>query len=184
VRLLERLGFQASVAVANARLHEEVRALSLTDPLTGLPNRRHLDLFLEKEFAAARRGRKVAVMLFDLDSFKAYNDSAGHQAGDDALRAFANVLAAQTRAMNLAARFGGDEFVTVLTDSDRRGAVAHAQRVARSIDAHPLLGTIGLRATIGIATFLQRMGEPGDLIRAADLDMYRRKTGRAKAIWT
>lgn len=183
VRLLERLGFQASVAVANARLHEEVRALSLTDPLTGLPNRRQLDLFLEKEFAAARRGRKVAVLMFDLDNFKTYNDAAGHEAGDGALRAFAAVLASQTRAMNLAARFGGDEFVTVLTDSDRRGAVAHAQRVARSVLSDPLLGRIGLRASIGIASFLQRMVTPADLLRAADVDMYRRKTGRAKAIW-
>ena len=183
VRLLERIGFQASIAVANARLHEEVRALSLTDPLTGLANRRHLDLFLDKEVAAARRGRKVAMLLFDIDDFKAYNDSAGHEAGDEALRAFASILASQTRAMNLAARLGGDEFVTVLTDSDRRGAVAHAQRVARSVQAHELLGRIGLRATIGIATFLQRMMTPADLIRAADVDMYRRKTGRAKAIW-
>ncbi len=183
VRLLERLGFQASVAVANARLHEEVLSLSLTDPLTGLPNRRHLDLFLDKEVAAARRGRKVAVLLFDLDRFKEYNDSAGHEAGDEALRAFGLVLASQTRAMNLAARLGGDEFVTVLTDSDRRGAVAHAQRVARSVESHPLLGPIGMRASIGISTFLQRMATPADLIRAADVDMYRRKNGRAKAIW-
>ncbi len=183
VRMLERLGFQASVAVANARLHEEVRALSLTDPLTGLPNRRHLDLFLDKEVAAARRGRKVALLLFDLDRFKEYNDSAGHEAGDEALRAFASVLLAQTRAMNLAARLGGDEFVTVLTDADRRGAVAHAQRVARSVESHPLLGPIGLRASIGISTFLQRMANPAELMRAADIDMYRRKTGASKAIW-
>ncbi|MEO5510004.1 MAG: GGDEF domain-containing protein [Longimicrobiales bacterium] len=183
VRLLERLGFQASVAVANARLHEEVRALSLTDPLTGLSNRRHLDLFLDKEVAAARRGRKVAVLLFDLDRFKEYNDCAGHEAGDEALRAFANVLSSQTRAMNLAARLGGDEFVSVLTDSDRRGAIAHALRIAQAVEAHPLLGPIGLRASIGIATFLGRMTSAADLIRAADVDMYRRKTGRARAIW-
>jgi diguanylate cyclase (GGDEF)-like protein len=183
VRMLERLGFQASVAVANARLHEEVRALSLTDPLTNLPNRRQLDLFLAKEVAAARRGRKVAVLMFDLDHFKEYNDSAGHEAGDNALRAFASVLASQTRAMNLAARLGGDEFVTVLTDSDRRGAVGHAQRVAQAVQSHELLGRIGIRATIGIATFLQRMVSPADLLRAADVDMYSRKTGRAKELW-
>lgn len=183
VRMLERLGFQASVAVANARLHEEVRALSLTDPLTNLPNRRQLDLFLAKEVAAARRGRKVAVLMFDLDHFKEYNDSAGHEAGDNVLRAFANVLASQTRAMNLAARLGGDEFVTVLTDSDRRGAVGHAKRVAQAVQSHELLGRIGIRATIGIATFLQRMVTPADLIRAADVDMYKRKTGRAKELW-
>jgi diguanylate cyclase (GGDEF)-like protein len=183
VRVLERLGFQASVAVANARLHEEVRALSLTDPLTGLPNRRQLDFFLAKEVAAARRGRKVAVLMFDLDHFKEYNDSAGHEAGDEVLRAFASVLASQTRAMNLAARLGGDEFVTVLTDSDRRGAIGHAQRVARSVELDELLGGKGIRATIGIATFQQRMVSPADLLRAADKDMYARKTGRTKPLW-
>ena len=183
VRLLERLGFQASVAVANARLHHEVRELSLTDPLTGLANRRHLDLFLEKEFAAAQRGRRVAVLMFDLDHFKEYNDTAGHPAGDEVLRAFAGILTSQTRAMNLAARLGGDEFVIVLTDADRRAAIAQAHRVARGVESNPLLGSIGLRATIGIATYLERMLAPEDLLRAADVDMYKRKSGRAKVIW-
>jgi diguanylate cyclase (GGDEF)-like protein len=183
VRLLERLGFQASVAVANARLLEEVRALSLTEPLTGLANRRHLDLFLEKEFAAAQRGRKVAVLMFDLDHFKEYNDAHGHHAGDEALRAFARVLNSQTRAMNLAVRLGGDEFVIVLTDADRRAAMSQAQRIARAITADPLLGTSGLRATIGIATYRERMETGDDLLRAADADMYRRKNGQARPIW-
>jgi PleD family two-component response regulator len=74
--LIERLAGHASVALKNARLHASLQALSLTDPLTGLPNRRHLEIHLGQELAAAQRGRKLSVVLFDLDNFKTYNDTA------------------------------------------------------------------------------------------------------------
>jgi len=88
IEILRRLASQASVALANARLHESIRALSLTDPLTELPNRRHLDLNLRREVAAARRGRRVCVVLFDLNDFKGHNDRLGHVVGDRILRHF------------------------------------------------------------------------------------------------
>jgi diguanylate cyclase (GGDEF)-like protein len=182
LHILERLSYPASIAVANARLHEQIFALSLTDPLTGLPNRRHVEMFLEKEFAAARRGRKLTVMLFDLDNFKEYNDQAGHEAGDEALRAFAVVLMQQTRAMNLAGRFGGDEFISVLADTDRRGGFTHATRIARAVTQDSLLTAAGIRASTGIASFSPRMQTPADLIRAADRDLYARKAGRGREI--
>jgi diguanylate cyclase (GGDEF)-like protein len=178
IRLVERLSYQAAIAVANARLHEQIIGLSLTDPLTGLPNRRHLEIFIEKEFAAARRGRMLAAIIFDLDNFKTYNDSAGHQAGDEALHAFGEVLMGQTRAMNLAARYGGDEFITVLAEVDRAGALKHAERVAELCDVHPLLANAGIRASAGVATYDPRMTTPADLIRAADSDLYARKAIR------
>jgi diguanylate cyclase (GGDEF)-like protein len=178
IRLVERLSYQAAIAVANARLHEQIIGLSLTDPLTGLPNRRHLEIFLEKEFAAARRGRRLAAILFDLDHFKMYNDTAGHQAGDEALRAFAEILHQQTRAMNLAARYGGDEFITVLAEVDRAGALKHAERIAEAVEAHPLLSTAGIRASAGVATYDPRMNASADLVRAADADLYARKAIR------
>jgi diguanylate cyclase (GGDEF)-like protein len=178
VRLQERLAQQAAIAVANARLHEEIRALSLTDALTGIPNRRHLDLFLEKEFAAARRGRRLTVAIFDLDDFKLYNDQVGHQAGDEALRLFARLLQGETRAMNLAARYGGDEFVSILADIDREGGLAHAGRVVRAVDAHPVLGAIGVSA--GVASFAAAMNSARDLIAAADRDLYLRKAERRR----
>lgn len=182
VRLLERLGFQAAIAVANARLHEQIFGLSLTDPLTGLPNRRHLEIFLEKEFAAAQRGRKLTLLLFDLDNFKEFNDHNGHQAGDEGLCAFASVLANQTRAMNLAARYGGDEFVSILADTDRRGGLTHAARIARAVAADPLLGANGIRASVGVASYTARITSPAELIRAADRDLYTRKTGRGRQL--
>ena len=175
VQLLSRIADQAAIAVTNARLHESMQALSLTAPLTQLPNRRHLEMFLTKEFAAARRGRRLAVVLYDLDNFKAYNDSAGHQAGDDALRAFGAVLARNTRAMNISARYGGDEFITVLTDVDRRGTLRHVERIAQVVADDPLLGPAGIRASAGMALYSERHESPEALIRAADRDLYRRK---------
>ena len=178
VSLVERLSYQAAIAVANARLHEQITGLSMTDPLTGLPNRRHLEMFLEKEFAAARRGRRLSCIIFDLDNFKGYNDTAGHQAGDEALHAFAEVLLAQTRAMNLAARYGGDEFITILADADRAGALKHAERIAEAVEEHELLAAANIRASAGVATYEPNMRSPADLIRAADSDLYARKAIR------
>ena len=178
VRLVERLSFQAAIAVSNARLHEQIIGLSMTDPLTQLPNRRRLELHLEKEFAAAGRGRMLSVVLFDLDNFKQYNDTAGHQAGDEALHEFAAILREQTRAMNLAARYGGDEFITILADADRAGALVHAERVAHAVAESGLLASAGIRASAGVATYDPLMRAPADLIRAADADLYARKAIR------
>lgn len=178
IRLLERFAFHAAIAVANARLHEQVRLLSLTDPLTGLPNRRHMDIFLEKEFAAAERGRPLAVVIFDLDGFKLFNDTAGHQAGDDALRRFAQILAARVRAMNLTARYGGDEFVAILSDTDAEGAATLVERIDQGIRDDPLLADIG--ASAGVAAYRDDMLGPGDLIRAADEALYRAKADRQR----
>lgn len=182
IRLLERLSYQAAIAVTNARLHEQIRALSLTDALTSMPNRRHLDIFLEREFAAAMRGRRLSLLLFDLDHFKAYNDRAGHPAGDEALRAFGKVLLSQTRAMNLAARYGGDEFMTILADTDMRGAKAHAARVIAAIEKDPILVAANIQASVGIASYKPEMESFEDLVRAADQDLYARKAARKRDI--
>ena len=145
--LLERLANQAAVALVNARLHEGIQALSLTDPLTELPNRRHLDIHLEREVAAARRGRPVCLVIFDLDNFKRFNDELGHLVGDEILRAFGRVLQSETRAMNLAARYGGDEFVSVLTEIARNEAEIHAQRVLRRVRTDPKLSHHGVQVS-------------------------------------
>ena len=168
-----------ALIIENAQLHEKLRALSLTDPLTNMPNRRHMAMYLEKEFAAARRGRQLSVLLFDLDHFKQYNDLMGHQAGDAALQAFANVMITNTREMNLAVRYGGDEFISILADTDKQGALAHADRILHAIAADPLLAAGGVQACVGIASYEPSMNTFEDLIRAADRDLYIRKSARA-----
>ncbi len=181
VALLLRLASQASVALANARLHESIQALSLTDPLTDLPNRRHLDLHLQREVAAARRGRPVCVVIFDLDDFKEHNDRLGHVTGDEILRNFGRVLMGETRAMNLAARYGGDEFISVLTEIGHEGAEIHAERVAARVAAQPELARYGVSVSYGVGEFDPgSMFEVEDLIRAADKELMNSKAARGK----
>lgn len=178
--ILQRLASQAAVALENARLHASLQALSLTDPLTGLPNRRHLQIHLEKEVAAARRGRNLVVILFDLDDFKQYNDSLGHLVGDDILRAFGQILHDENRAMNLVARYGGDEFVSVLSESEMDGAIHYAERVKQRMVEDLILSPHGITVSCGMAQFDRAdMKSPDDIIHAADADMYRSKQTRS-----
>lgn len=181
VDLLQRLASQAAVALMNARLHANIQALSLTDPLTGLPNRRHLDIHLEREVAAARRGRAVCVVLFDLDDFKVHNDRLGHVMGDKILQRFARLLQGETRAMNLAARYGGDEFISVLTEIRHDGAVLQAERVVQRIQKDPELVRHGVTVSYGIAEFdPSNMFEGEDLVKAADVNLYQAKVRRGR----
>jgi diguanylate cyclase (GGDEF)-like protein len=170
-RILRRFGDAAGAALARARLLARMESLSLTDYVTGLPNRRHVDLHLGREFAAARRGRALSVVLFDVDSFRRYNDTLGRVAGDEVLRTMAEVLAAETRAMNLVGRYGGDEFLAVLSDTPREGAELHAERVEERVARHRGLGPHGITVSSGVGTFSEDMKSPEDLIRAADRDL-------------
>ena len=180
--VMQRLARQASVALENARLHESLRALSLTDPLTGLPNRRRLQLHLEHEVAAARRGRRLAVVVFDIDNFKTVNDTLGHLTGDEILRAFGELLDEENRTMNLVGRFGGDEFVSVLSDSGRDGARQYIERVQSTIAHDPVLAKHQVSVSMGVAEFeREEMRSVDDLFRAADMDMYRVKAERRSA---
>jgi diguanylate cyclase (GGDEF)-like protein len=156
------------------RERDEVEDLALTDLLTQLPNRRHARVFLENEFAAARRGRLLAVVLFDLDHFKEYNDEYGHPAGDEALKTFAEVLTRTTRRMNLSARFGGEEFLAILAGSDAEGAVIYAERVRAALRGRNL-GDRPLTVSVGVAAFHPSMRSPDELLAAADHSLYQAK---------
>ncbi len=178
--VLVRLASQASVALENARLHSNLQALSLTDPLTGLPNRRRLQIHLDKEVAAARRGRNLVVVILDVDDFKHFNDTLGHLAGDDLLRAFAQILDDENRAMNLVARYGGDEFLSVLSESDLDGAQLYIRRVKERVSRDGVLAPHGITVSVGVAAFDRAsMRTTEDIVQAADADMYRAKALRA-----
>jgi diguanylate cyclase (GGDEF)-like protein len=180
--VLQRLASQAAVAMENARLHANVKALSLTDPLTGIPNRRRLQIHLDKEVAAARRGRPLVLVVFDIDDFKRCNDTLGHLAGDDILRAFAEILDVQNRAMNLVVRYGGDEFVSILSDTDAAGADLYVTRVRDRVSADAVMSPLGITVSVGVAVFDPvTMRTVDDLIHAADADMYRAKEARRQA---
>ncbi len=176
LHLLGAMAEQAGIGIKTARLFDQVRTLSITDPLTGLANRRQLQRELEREFAAARRGRRLAAVMFDLDTFKEYNDTYGHLAGDQALAAFGSTLREETRAMNLAARYGGDEFVALLSDTDLAGARVFVERVrARFSDAATKLGRCDIGVSAGIAVYARDVTGAEDLLQRADAELYRDK---------
>ena len=171
------LGISIGIGVFAEILHRERSAaeqMAFVDQLTGLPNRRHAELALNREFAAATRGRLLAVVIFDLDHFKQVNDQNGHKAGDEALRAFTNVLKRSTRRMNLSARFGGEEFISILADCDGKAAVEFANRVREGIKAVEFpWGQVTV--SVGAASYQEGMGSYEVLVAAADRALYAAK---------
>lgn len=177
--LVQDLADRAGLAVANATLHEELADRALTDPLTGLANRR---LFHEQLRLAlhrlARHPGCVAVLFADLDDFKTINDALGHDAGDKLLVQFAERMRGVLRGTDTAARVGGDEFVAVCPDlADARAARAIADRLATAAAVPVQVGgrTVHLGASIGVAVTDCPMTDPDELIHRADIAMYTAK---------
>ncbi|HSJ09480.1 MAG TPA: PAS domain S-box protein, partial [Longimicrobiales bacterium] len=141
--------------------------LALQDPLTGLPNRRHAELHLEVEFAAAERGRALAVVLFDIDHLNEYNLRNGRSAGDGVLRGFGSLLRQMTRRMDLAARYGPEEFISVLGGCIDEGAVIFAGRVQERLRAAEHTVTLPT-VSAGIACYRPEMSSATELLRAAE----------------
>ena len=157
-------------------LHIERRKaekLALTDQLTNTPNRRHAVVFVDAAFAAAQRGIPLSVVLFDVDRFKQYNDRHGHLEGDEALKKISKVLLSSTRRMNLTARWGGEEFLSMLSDTPVEGGLIYAERVLSEIHQAFPDGSITLSA--GLARYVPGMDSPARLLTAADKAMYAAK---------
>jgi diguanylate cyclase (GGDEF)-like protein len=161
---------------ALAELSAQLRAQSVTDSLTGLPNRRAFDERLALETAVARRySRALAMVMLDLDRFKEVNDRFGHPAGDEVLRAVADVLDRQRRASDLVARHGGEEFAAILPHTGARSAAAWAERVRRAIAALAFEGT-PVTASLGVAAVEGPTAvTPSALSEAADHALYAAK---------
>jgi diguanylate cyclase (GGDEF)-like protein len=157
-------------------IREQAERLAFTDDLTGLANRRYAQRLLEAEVAAAVRGRSLVVVLFDIDDFKLYNDQLGHTAGDEALRAVARVLERNTRRMNLSARWGGEEFLSILAGTELPGALIFVERVRRGLASQPpASGPITLSA--GVAACSPGIESPEALVLLADQALFRAKRG-------
>ena len=172
---LERLAFRAGPALQNARKYAEARALADLDALTGLHNRRFFHETLAREVARAQRyQRRLSLIIFDLDDFKAINDRVGHLAGDAALAEAAERMLSVVRTADFACRVGGDEFGVVLPESTIGEAELLAGRIARAINARPITpaGTVNLSA--GVAE-LRPADRPTDLFERADEALYRAK---------
>lgn len=149
--------------------------LAYSDELTGLPNRRILDFFLNRHFAAATRGRQLAVALFDIDDFSSYNKRHSRKAGDDALRTVAEVIDAQTRTMDFSGRFGGERFLAIFPGGTPADAFQFAVRVRKGVEASEDFRDGGLTVSAGVAGFSAQMIEERQLIDAASQALYAAK---------
>lgn len=168
---------QAAVAVDNVILHQEAQRLSVTDALTGLGNYRYLSLALSREVErAARFGRPLAVLMLDLDRFKGVNDVHGHQRGDEVLVEVAARLRAVIREVDVVARYGGEEMVLVLPETDREGAELLADRVGEVMRQQPFGGPeqdpVRVTVSTGIAVRPEHGVTGAALLRAADEALY------------
>jgi diguanylate cyclase (GGDEF)-like protein len=167
--LIALLAAQAGKAVEHAELADRLEELALTDPLTGLLNRRGLARELDRETARARRdGRRLGFALLDLDNFKAFNDTHGHQAGDRLLARTARTWTAQLRRPDVLARYGGEEFVLLLPGcGDQADAVTACERVRRSTPDEQT-------ASAGVAVW-DGIEPPHTLLERADRALYAAK---------
>jgi diguanylate cyclase (GGDEF)-like protein/PAS domain S-box-containing protein len=179
---------RVSLALANLKLRELLRNQSIRDPLTGLYNRRYLEESLNRETHRANRtGRTVSLVMLDLDHFKHFNDTFGHQVGDILLKEVAGVIKGRVRAGDLACRYGGEEFSLIVAEVDTEGTHKCVESIRESIKHLSLhhrgqtLGTITVSA--GIATYPAHAENSEDLIRAADDALYQaKKAGRDRIV--
>ncbi len=163
----------AGVKVIDQRLREE----AATDPLTGLANRRALDRALAVEIARARRhARGLALLLIDVDEFKKYNDAHGHPAGDELLKTLAKILTVDSRPEDLAARWGGEEFVLLLPEADAAAARAKAERLREEVASWPFPGG-PVTVSVGLSALSRHDRHSGsaELLKTADEALYAAK---------
>ncbi len=176
----------------NDRLRASVKQtieLAVTDPLTGLNNRRYLDNHLNVLFnRSMARGRPLSVLITDIDRFKHVNDTYGHDGGDQVLKEFANRVRSTVRGADLACRYGGEEFVVVMPDTSPEVAAAVAERLRAAIESTPFLlkssgETLNITASFGISSRIASVITPDQLMKQADLALYEAKnTGRNRVV--
>lgn len=171
-----------ALALANARLRENLRIQASRDALTGLVNRRYMEETFEREIRrCARKNKPIAVFMVDVDHFKRFNDTHGHEAGDSVLRRVAHTLAESVRFEDIVCRYGGEEFLLVLPEADQAVALERAERARAQVEqtiAHfrdQALGTVTV--SVGVAMFPEHGTRADELIRTADAALYRAKAG-------
>ncbi len=179
---------QVTLGIANLRLRETLRHQSIHDPLTGLYNRRYMEEALQREIPrAARNGKPLAVVMADLDHFKVFNDTYGHEAGDAVLTELGLLLKTGVRASDMACRYGGEEFALVLPETTIEGTLTRVEAIRSRVAAlrvthrNRVLG--GLTLSLGVALMPEHGETAEELLRAADKALYRAKqAGRNQAL--
>ena len=162
--------------------------MAITDPLTGLHNRRYMSSHLDTLMRSASAAKPISFLILDIDYFKAVNDTHGHDVGDEVLREFANRISANVRGIDLACRHGGEEFVVVMPDTDSGFAFTVAERLRQSIESTPIKisrapNALTITVSIGIASSAGGDDVPDQLLRRADQALYRAKReGRNRVV--
>jgi len=181
IAAVSSLAVHAGTAVANVQEHLDAQRMSVTDPLTGAGNMRHLTSTLAREVERAHRfGRTLSVLMLDLDHFKQVNDTYGHQQGDRVLREVARVVRENSREIDDPARYGGEELAVALPQTDLDGAFQLAERMRHAIEGIevPVIGNGGrlkVTASFGVAALPVSATDKGGLIAAADAALYAAK---------
>jgi diguanylate cyclase (GGDEF)-like protein len=181
-KLAKILADNVGLGIANLKLRESMRNLSVRDSLTSLFNRRYMQDSLEKEQHRANRDHtQLAVVMIDIDHFKQYNDQFGHHGGDAVLRALGALLTSSVRRSDIACRFGGEEFALILSPSTAEGARQRAEKVREDarllkvFDASQDLGPITV--SVGVAIYPDNGSDATAIVKAADVALYRAKDG-------
>lgn len=174
---LRRIGQE--LKIANIQLAKD----STTDGLTGLMNRRSFDESLEREFDQAKRyGSPVSLMLIDVDKFKSFNDTFGHQAGDEALKQTASILSEQARKSDLVFRYGGEEFACLLPHTGDEDGFVVSERMRKAFEEHAWKNR-QVTISIGLSTTNDQVSDSKDLVEKADKALYHAKeSGRNRTI--
>ena len=182
IALVESVGRQAGVAIQNARLYEEIQELATADPLTGLSNRRHFNEIAQREVERAMRyTRPLSLLMADIDYFKRVNDDYGHNVGDLALQYIAGLMMANIRQSDVICRYGGEEFVVLMPETDLNDAYQVGERIRLQVAENPFEvadQSIKMTISMGVDSLLQdgKSVEPEEtlekLIKQADEAMY------------
>ena len=166
------------------RMEKLLLQLANSDALTGLFNRRYLDEALQKEFVRSKEARRpLSVLMFDVDHFKKFNDTYGHDQGDRVLKAFADTVQECVRNLDIACRYGGEEFLVIATETDQVGGMILAERIRVAVETMRVDG-LKVTTSIGVAGLHETGVEsPSELVDAADVALYRAKeAGRNKSM--
>lgn len=186
LELFETLAGQAATALQAARLYRETAQMSQTDGLTGLLNRRRLDDDLNYELARSERyGNQLTFVLFDLDNFKQFNDTHGHQEGDEVLRDVGRILSSSLRRTDSAYRYGGDELSVLLRETPAEAGARLADRIRQRVAEHFAAELPPITASFGVADPVAAGShDPDALVRVADANLYAAKRrGRNRVVF-
>jgi diguanylate cyclase (GGDEF)-like protein len=168
----------------STELHQKVLELTLSDELTGIHNRRYFEILLQKEAERSLRyNRHLAIIMIDIDHFKTYNDSFGHPAGDEALRRVAEgIVESARRGLDVATRYGGEEFAVILPETDADGARVVAEAIREKINTNTRF-LRHLTISLGVASLRGAQIRSGILVNRADRALYQAKNqGRDRTV--